>query len=215
MAIGADQHESEVYSRVKSLAERARDDLNQRILKAVGALEDRNLVRIRLADSRIKSPSSLIRKAQQHGWSFEESLSKTWDLVGLRLVCNNLQDVRRVADLLEESLRRDGLTIKRHDYVKRPKPSGYRAIHLVFPMRVALGGDEADLGCEIQIRSLLQDSWAELSHDDVYSGAAPPSIVSRMKALSTFLARADSTADRLRNDIARPRRGRRPISGQP
>jgi ppGpp synthetase/RelA/SpoT-type nucleotidyltranferase len=215
MAIGVDQHDSEAYSRVKSLAEHACDHLKQRILQAVGALEDRNLVRARLADSRIKSHLSLIRKAQQHGWSFEESLSKAWDLVGLRLVCHNLQDVLRVANLLEDSLRLDGLTVKRHDYVTKPKPSGYRAIHLVFPMRVPQGGNEADLGCEIQIRSLLQDSWAELSHDDVYAGAVPPSIENRMKALSKLLARADATADRMRNDIARPRRGRRPISGQP
>ncbi len=215
MAIGADQRESEAYSKVRRLAEHALADLRQRILKAVGALGDPNLVRARLADPRIKSPSSLIRKAQQHGWNFEESLSKAWDLVGLRLVCHNLQDVRRVADLLEESLRLDGLTVKRHDYVARPKTSGYRAIHLVFPMRVALGSNEADLGCEIQIRSLLQDSWAELSRADVYSGAVPPSIENRMKALSKLLARADATADKMRNDIARPRRGRRPISGKP
>jgi ppGpp synthetase/RelA/SpoT-type nucleotidyltranferase len=215
MAIGADQRESEAYSRVRSLAELALVDLRQRILKAVGALGDPNLVRARLTDPRIKSPSSLRRKAQQHGWSFEEALSKTWDLVGLRLVCHNLQDVRRVADLLEESLRLDGLTVKRHDYVARPKPSGYQAIHLVFPMRVALGINQADLGCEIQIRSLLQDSWAELSRADVYSGAVPPSIENRMKSLSKLLARADATADKMRNDIARPRRGRRPIAGQP
>lgn len=215
MAIDADQLESEVYSKVRSLAEHALAELRQRILKAVGALGDPNLVRARLADPRIKSPSSLMRKAQQHGWSFKESLSKAWDLVGLRLVCHNLQDVRRVADLLEESLQLDGLTVERHDYVVRPKPSGYQAIHLVFLMRVVLGSNEADLGCEIQIRSLLQDSWAELSRADVYSGAVPPSIENRMKALSKLLARADATADRMRNDIARPRRGRRPISGQP
>ena len=215
MAIDVDQYEPEAYSRVISLAEHVRADLTQKILKAVGDLGDPNLVRARLAGSRIKSLSSLKRKAQQHGWSFEESLSEAQDLIGLRLVCNNLQDVRRAADLLEESLQSEGLTVKRDDYVKKPKPSGYRAIHIVFRMRIALGTNDADLGCEIQIRSLLQDSWAELSHDDVYTGAVPLSIQNRMKSLSEHLAKADATADRMRNDIARPRRGRRPISGQP
>lgn len=215
MTTESGQREAEAYLRVTSLAEYALAALKEKILEAVGALGDPNLVRARLAESRIKSRSSLVRKAQQHGWSFEESLSKAQDLVGLRLVCHNLQDTRRVADLLETSLRRDGLTVNRNDYVATPKPSGYRAIHLTFPMRIAFGNKEADIGCEIQIRSLLQHSWAELSRADVYSDEVSPSIKARMKALSKHLASADATADRMRNDIARPRRGRRPTSGQP
>lgn len=209
--------ERRLYSTTSGLAEHAVTDLKGRILKEIAALGDPNLVRARLVDPRIKSPSSLIRKAKQRRWTFKEALTKAQDIVGLRVVCHNLQDVQRVANLLEKSLQQDGLDVTRHDYVIKPLSTGYRAIHLVFSMRVALGSNEADIGCEIQIRSLLQDSWAELSRADIYAGdlPLPASIEQRMKKLSKLLARADATADKIRKDIVRPHRGRRPTSGQP
>lgn len=204
------------YLKVRALAEPALAHLRQKIEQAASGLGDPYLVRASVAAARIKSPSSLARKAQQRGWDFEEALSKVQDLIGFRFVCHNLQDVRRVADLIEESLRRDGLAVKRDDYTGKPKRDGYRSMHLVFRMKTRLGNDEAEFGCEIQIRSLLQDSWAQLSRADVYSGEAPvPTVVTRrMVALSKLLARADKIADGIRKDIVRPRRGRRPQSGQ-
>lgn len=192
-------------------------DVHQRIERAVDELGDPYLIRAQLSRPRIKSASSLRRKAQEQGWTFEQALSKAQDLVGFRLVCHNLQDVRRVVDLIYTSLRQDGFIVQRDDYSTKPKKDGYRAIHLLFQLPVRIGDDEAKLGCEIQIRSLLQDAWAQLSRVDVYSGEAdlPRSVARRMATLSEQLARADGLADKVRTNIARPRRGRRPQSGQP
>lgn len=79
-----------------------------------------------------------------------------------------------------------------------------------------MGADEADFGCEIQVRSLLQDSWGELSRTEIYASEVPvsPSIERRMVALSKLLARADKVADEIRSNLARPRRARRPVKGQ-
>jgi hypothetical protein len=75
---------------------------------------------------------------------------------------------------------------------------------------------EAELGCEIQIRSLLQNSWAQLSRADLYAAAeeVPRAIIKKMHRLSSQLAKADATADSIRNQFARPRKGRKPTNEQ-
>ena len=203
------------FAVVGRLAKLALDDLQPRIERAVRSLGDPNLVRAQMSKPRIKSPSSLARKARQKGWDPEGTLSRAEDLIGFRAVCHNLQDVQRLANLLEESLRNDHIDVKRRDYVAAPRPSGYRAIHLLFSIPVAINNQAATVGCEIQIRSLLQDAWARLSHGDVYKADDRTTIHRRMNALATLLARADATADAIRNEISRPRRGRRPVGARP
>jgi hypothetical protein len=71
------------------------------------------------------------------------------------------------------------------------------------------------LHCEVQIRSLLQDAWARLSHVDVYRGDAPPQLAEAMERLSKRLYEADTVADRIRTRVARPLRGRKPAARDP
>jgi hypothetical protein len=85
----------------------------------------------------------------------------------------------------------------------------------MFRISVTLGTAAAKLGCEIQIRSLLENAWAELSRADIYTEQVPPPVERQMTTLSRQLARADVTAEKIRNRIARPRRGQRPASDQP
>jgi putative GTP pyrophosphokinase len=204
------------YEKTKVLADVAIQIVGKRVEEALRQLGDPYLVRAQVTERRIKSPASLKRKARQHKWTFEQALKQAQDLIGFRLVCNNLQDVLRGADLLQAGLESDRLEVKRSDYVANPKPDGYRAIHLTFYLPVRIGNDEAALGCEIQIRSLLQNSWAALSRADVY-GSEPsgwPGVARDMASLARMLARADNVAERIRRRISKPRRGQRPAPGQ-
>jgi ppGpp synthetase/RelA/SpoT-type nucleotidyltranferase len=51
----------------------------------------------------IKSYERLLAKAVRRGWTIEEAIRTAQDFVGFRVVCNNLQDVKRTTDLLRES----------------------------------------------------------------------------------------------------------------
>jgi putative GTP pyrophosphokinase len=177
------------YARAARLAEYIVRDIAQQIEGAIHALGDKNLVRAKLDARRIKSPRSLARKARQRGWTFDQAVSQAPDFVGFRVVCHNLQDARRAADLLEISLRVAGLKVERQDYEKNPKPSGYRAIHLMFRISVTLGTAAAELGWEIQIRSLLENAWAELPRADIYTEQVPPPVERQMTTVSRQLAR--------------------------
>lgn len=203
------------YERLRRLGDIARQDVDRRIRATLDALGDPVLIRAVSAPARVKSLSSLIRKARQQNWSVLEAFGKAQDFVGCRLVCNNLQDALRAADLLQSSLEQDGFGVRRKDLISRPSRDGYRALHLIFSVPVRIGEDEANLGCEIQVRSLLQDAWAQLSRADIYSSLTSAPIRRRMAKLSRLLAGADAEADLIRTELSRPRRGRKPPAGSP
>ncbi|MBZ5525569.1 MAG: RelA/SpoT domain-containing protein, partial [Acidobacteriia bacterium] len=132
--------------------------------------------------------------------------------VGFRVICNNLQDVRRAGELLIKELRGIDLDVNVVDLIERPK-DGYRAIHLWFAFPIQIAAAKMTLHCEIQIRSLLQDTWAELSRVDFYRGNIPPALRASMEKLSDKLYVADKAADKLRSRITKPRRGSKPADG--
>lgn len=177
-------------------AERQLLDLIQ---QAIGRIEDKKLVRAKIRDKRVKSLDSIRRKAEVQGLKPKDACLAISDLVGARVVCNTTEDVYRFRELLREELPLDEL-VDEQDYVGKPKGSGYRGLHLNFRVEVGgpLGGTR--IPCEVQIRTLLQDSWAELVHSDVYKETAtlPEDLRGRTQDLASVLAAADQIASRVR-----------------
>jgi ppGpp synthetase/RelA/SpoT-type nucleotidyltranferase len=203
------------FEQVYPMAEIAERDLKRRVADALRSLGDPNLVRARFDEARIKDLDSIERKARQNGWSGKDALQKATDLVGLRVVCNNLQDVRRAAELIKSALKVEGIRTFEQDYITQPRKDGYLAIHLDVRVPTRLHKQELNVGCEIQIRSLLQDAWARLSHADIYGSNVdiPDRLLRKLRRLSRQLADADGAADLIRNEMARPRRGHKPSKG--
>lgn len=69
------------------------------------------------------------------------------------------------------------------------------------------------IGCEIQIRTLAQDVWSHLSHEDIHKGNASAALIEKTRRLSGILSRADRIAEEICRDVVRPRRGRKPSAG--
>jgi GTP pyrophosphokinase len=84
------------------------------------------------------------------------NLSRMQDIGGLRVVLPIQADVDELARRLRQNWRND--IVGDYDYVREPKPSGYRALHLVC-MR---GG----VRIEIQLRTPWQDMWAQSAEED-------------------------------------------------
>ena len=115
-------------------------------------------------DSRLKSPVSIREKLRRKGYpqtleSAEENLT---DIAGVRIVCNYLEDIYRVADLLVRQ--RDVELVARRDYIENPKESGYRSLHLVIRIPVFLSSHTELVPVEVQIRTIAMDFWASLEH---------------------------------------------------
>jgi hypothetical protein len=104
---------------------------------------------------RIKRLSSIIAKL----WRFRTMrLSMMQDIGGCRAVMANVKQVVR----LVHNYKTSDIKHKLHqedDYITKPKPSGYRGIHLVY----RYNGRKTEyngLKIEIQIRSEIQHAWA-------------------------------------------------------
>lgn len=54
--------------------------------------------------------------------------------------------------------------IQEKDYIKSPKPSGYRSLHLIVEVPIFLQNEKKWVRAEIQIRTLAMDFWANLEH---------------------------------------------------
>ena len=111
--------------------------------------------------SRIKSPDSMKKKMAKRGLDTDAAtaLASTHDAVGLRIVCPFVSDVYRIADALESNIRLE--VVEKKDYIAKPKPSGYRSVHLI----VKLDGEQHEgILSEIQVRTLAIDFWSSLEH---------------------------------------------------
>ena len=51
------------------------------------------------------------------------------DIAGVRVICYYIQDVYVIAGILKNQP--DTVLIKETDYIKNPKPNGYRSYHMV------------------------------------------------------------------------------------
>lgn len=200
------------YERKRPALERAVGQLELLLQNVLIGIEDRKLVRAEFDDVRPKSLTSLKRKARKAGWSPDEALSRCPDLVGGRVVCNNVEDVYRFEALLRECLSVEFGPPEREDHIGRPK-QGYRALHLNFQLNAGQGLMHEMIPCEVQIRSRLQDAWAKISHLDIYKQEnLPLDLRERAEDLSRLLAAAEEIASNIR---ARARQLTEPPEEQP
>ncbi len=114
--------------------------------------------------TRIKKPESIYRKLQKLGCEFtaENIRTKLNDVAGIRVVCAFIDDIYTVADLLANQ--DDIKVIKVKDYIKNPKPNGYRSYHMIVEIPVFFSKGKTPVRAEIQIRTNGMDFWATLEH---------------------------------------------------
>ena len=133
------------------------------------------------------------------------------DLIGIRITCNNLVDQRRVQLLLEALSERSELaegdvvvrqTGSARNYVEDVKASGYRAYHCNLLSWVTVGLKRHQVVAELQVRTVLQDAWGELTHEDTYqAGSIPRLVVPLSRRLADLLRTLDDLAEDLRQEL--------------
>ena len=50
------------------------------------------------------------------------------------------------------------------EYIKNPKPNGYRSLHLIIEIPIFLKDEKKDMRVEVQLRTIAMDFWASLDH---------------------------------------------------
>ena len=116
---------------------------------------------------RIKSPKSIINKLERKKLEKNiEGIKKLNDISGLRVICNYINDIHYIAQLL--ILQEDVVLIKYNNYITYPKKNGYRSLHLIVTVPVYQNDLLINVPVEIQIRTIAMDCWASLEHELVY-----------------------------------------------
>ena len=114
--------------------------------------------------SRLKSWESLIKKMRNKNLpmtlsALEENI---YDVAGIRVICSFQEDIYRLADSF---LRQDDVKlIEKKDYIKNPKPNGYRSLHLIVEVPIFLQNETRYMKAEVQFRTIAMDFWASLEH---------------------------------------------------
>lgn len=123
--------------------------------------------------TRLKSTESIIKKLVRRNFpltvdSIEANLN---DIAGVRVVCSFLEDIYLLADCL---LQQDDVKlIQVKDYIKNPKPNGYRSLHLIVEIPIFLKDEKKNMRVEVQLRTIAMDFWASLEHKLSYKKDIP------------------------------------------
>lgn len=119
-------------------------------------------------ESRVKSFDSIAAKLEKKGLplTIESAMKNVNDIAGVRVVCSYIDDVYRVAEMMERQT--DVEIVKRQDYIETPNYNGYRSLHLDIKVQVYLSDRTEYLAAEVQIRTIAMDFWASLEHDIRY-----------------------------------------------
>lgn len=155
--------------------------------------------------SRIKAPKSILEKLERKKIEKNlEGLKKLNDIAGLRVICNYINDVQYLAQLL--ILQDDIQLIKYNNYITYPKENGYRSLHLIISVFVYENGNKTSVPVEIQIRTIAMDCWASLEHELVYkaNNIANNEIKKRLKKCADMMALTDIEMQKIYLELNQP-----------
>lgn len=113
---------------------------------------------------RIKSPESILEKLERRGVPLTVDNVEKYlnDIAGIRVICSFPDDIYMLAECL---LAQDDIRlVARKDYIKKPKPNGYRSLHLIIEVPIFLTDEKKPMRVEVQFRTIAMDFWASLEH---------------------------------------------------
>lgn len=118
--------------------------------------------------SRIKDKKSVEDKLQRLklGDSMDNARDFLQDIAGSRVICYFVDDIYNLSSLLKRQ--QDLVVIKERDYIREPKPNGYRSYHLVLGVPVYCMDAMEYFPVEVQLRTMAMDFWASMEHRVCY-----------------------------------------------
>ncbi len=121
------------------------------------------------------------------------------DIAGVRVICSYIDDVYLIANLLTSQ--DDIKVIRRSDYIKEPKPNGYRSLHFIVTVPVFLSESTELVKVEIQIRTIAMDLWASLEHELSYKlvSGKTESVAKELKDCADIISNIDLRMQNLYN----------------
>jgi ppGpp synthetase/RelA/SpoT-type nucleotidyltranferase len=123
---------------------------------------------IEAVSSRVKTHDSIVAKAQRVccPLTADDIRANVLDIAGVRITCGRVSDAYRIAARLSELP--DVTLIEVEDYIAKPKPNGYKSLHMTVELPVFLTNQVQQLPVEVQIKAIAQDLRASCEHTNSY-----------------------------------------------
>lgn len=154
--------------------------------------------------SRLKTPESIIRKANRIGCplTLDDVREQILDIAGVRITCSFIADTYRIADMITSQPDIEVREVE--DYIANPKPNGYKSLHLIVEVPVYLSDRVQQVPIELQIRTIAMDFWASLEHKIYYkfNREVPAELLAELTEAAETAHRLDVKMERLNEEFA-------------
>lgn len=156
---------------------------------------------------RVKSEASMEGKCQRKNLPLtpQSALRVNRDSVGLRVVCNFIDDIYTCIDFIKQW---DNVSVyQEKDYITNAKPNGYRSYHMILDVTIpdedVDGNIPGHYFVEVQLRTIAMDTWASLEHEMKYKKNIKNQkmIVEELKRCANEIATTDINMQAIRNMI--------------
>lgn len=151
--------------------------------------------------TRLKSLEGIMKKLKKKDadFSIESIEENVKDVAGVRVICSFPEDIYMLADCL---LKQDDITlVERKDYIKNPKESGYRSLHLIIEVPIFLQKEKKNMKVEVQLRTIAMDFWASLEHKLRYKKNIDKDEVERLQVELVECAEISAALDKRMEEI--------------
>lgn len=154
--------------------------------------------------SRLKSPESIMKKLFRKGGGMQslKAIRETIkDIAGIRITCSFVSDIYQVSQMLQAQDDLEIVSVK--DYIKHPKPNGYKSLHLLVKVPVFMSDRQESVYVEVQIRTVAMDFWASLEHKIFYKfdGTVPQHLLDELKQAADTANELDEKMERLHREV--------------
>lgn len=166
-----------------------------------GVRYDRNP--ISSISTRLKNTSGILEKMRRQNIppSLKNMQENIRDIAGVRVICSYIDDIYLLAEALVRQ--KDITLLAQKDYIKNPKPNGYRSLHLIVSVPVFFADESRDMTVEVQIRTIAMDFWASLEHELRYKKnvAHSADISDELRLCAETIAQTDRKMQQIRQQI--------------
>ncbi|MDR2068841.1 MAG: tetratricopeptide repeat protein [Spirochaetaceae bacterium] len=189
-----------IYEKYQEIRAMVSKDLENLIEEAVFRLPSRPTVKGRIKDfaSYYKKYIKILKEN-----ACSEVPPLITDLIGIRIVCPFIDDIPIVEEVIKRKC--DVIEVDRKGADYTFKEFGYESTHLLINIPDTILEERGSCGigvAEIQIRTILQEAWAEVEHELVYKAEFTPfdePMKRKLAAVNASLALADITFQEIRN----------------
>ncbi len=122
-------------------------------------------IKLHSMKQRVKDYNSFLEKVERK--RYKDPFRQCTDLAGCRLVCLFTSQIDEIKKIIEQEF--DVIEITNKKSTKKYDQFGYLSLHMLVKvpkhrLKHIEYSDLKDLVCEIQIRTILQEAWAEIEH---------------------------------------------------